>query len=255
MKNTKEIIIAHRGESYDAPENTLAAIKLAWERGAVSVEVDVHMTQDGQIVVIHDADTSRVANRKMILKKSLYADLKKLDVGSFKHIKWKGEQIPLLQEVLDTVPHAGRLIIEIKSNVDLLPRLKILLEKSKLKTDQIEIIAFDSKVLAEAKQIMPKYKMLWLLDLDYYLPWWLIFISKKRLIKKVKTLHLEGVNVWDGKLLTKDFICNFKKAGLLVYTWTVNNPTRAKQLIEYEIDAITTDRAAWITEQINKQIK
>lgn len=252
MTNTKNGIIAHRGESYDAPENTMAAIRLAWERGALSVEVDVHMSKDEHIVVIHDEDTARVANRKMILKNTLFADLKKLDVGSFKEEKWRGEQIPLLQDVLPTIPEKGRLIIEIKSNADLLPHLKVLLEKANLKNEQIEIIAFDSSVLAKAKQLMPQYKMLWLLDLDYYWPWWLIFLSKKRLIKKVKALNLQGVNVWAGKMLSADFIHTFQQAGLLVYTWTVNNPAKARQLIESKIDAITTDRAAWITEQISK---
>jgi glycerophosphoryl diester phosphodiesterase len=252
MKNTREGIIAHRGESYDAPENTLAAIQLAWERGASSVEIDIHLSKDGQIVVIHDEDTARVANRKLILKDSLTEELRKLDVGSFKEAKWKGEQIPLLQEVLCTVPENGRLIIEIKSNAAPLPRLKELLEKSKLNEQQIEIIAFDSKVLAKAKQLMPEYKMLWLLDLDYYWPWWLIFLSKKRLIKKLKALNLQGVNVWAGKMLSADFIRTFQEAGLLVYTWTVDDPAQARQLRDNRIDAITTNRAAWITEQISK---
>jgi glycerophosphoryl diester phosphodiesterase len=254
MKNVKDIIIAHRGESFDAPENTLAAINLAWERGASAVEIDVHMTKDKQIVVIHDEDTARVSNRKMIIKKSFFKELKKLDTGSFKDEKWKGEHISSLQEVLKTVPDYGRLIIEIKSNSDLLDRLKIELAKSKLQNSQIEIIAFDSSILAKAKKIMPEYRMLWLLDLDYYLPWWLIWLSKNRLIKKAKKLNFDGVDVWAGKLLTKDFITAFKNSGLLVYTWTVNSPKKSEFLISQGIDGITTDRAAWITEQINKDL-
>ncbi|BAX79592.1 glycerophosphodiester phosphodiesterase family protein [Labilibaculum antarcticum] len=254
MKNVNDIIIAHRGESFDAPENTLAAINLAWERGASAVEIDVHMTKDKQIVVIHDEDTARVSNRKMIIKKSFFKELKELDTGSFKNEKWKGEHISSLQEVLKTVPGYGRLIIEIKSNSDLLDRLKIELAKSKLKNSQIEIIAFDSSTLAKAKRIMPEYRMLWLLDLDYYLPWWLIWKSKNSLIKKAKQLNFDGVDVWAGKLLTKDFITAFKNSDLLVYTWTVNSPQKSELLIRQGIDGITTDRAAWITEQINKNL-
>ncbi len=251
----KNVIIAHRGESFDAPENTLAAINLAWERGASAVEIDVHLTKDKQIVVIHDEDTSRVSNRKMIIKKSFFKELKKLDTGSFKDSKWKGEHISSLQEVLKTVPNYGRLIIELKSNSDLLNHLKIDLAESKLQNSQIEIIAFDSDTLAKAKKIMPEYRMLWLLDLDYYLPWWLICKSKNRLIKKTKELNFDGVDVWAGKLLTKDFIKAFQDAGLLVYTWTVNSPQKSELLINYGIDGITTDRAAWITEQVTKNIQ
>ncbi len=250
----KNLIIAHRGESFDAPENTLAAINLAWERGVSVVEIDVHMTKDKQIVVIHDEDTSRVSNRKMIIKKSFLKELKKLDAGSFKDDKWKGEQISSLQEVLKTVPVYGRLVIEIKSNSDLLDRLKIELTKSKLKNSQIEIIAFDCDTLAKAKRLMPEYRMLWLLDLDYYLPWWLIWKSKNSLIKKAKKFSFDGVDVWAGKLLTKDFITAFKNSGLLVYAWTVNSPKKSELLISQGIDGITTDRAAWITEQINKNL-
>lgn len=252
MRKVKDIIIAHRGESFDAPENTLAAINLAWKRGATSVEIDVHFTKDEQIVVIHDEDTSRVSSRKMIIKKTVFKELKKLDTGSYKDAKWKGEHISSLREVLKTVPHYGRLIIEIKSNSDLLNRLQLDLIESNLKNSQIEIIAFDCDTLAKAKKLMPQYKMLWLLDLDYYWPWWLIWTSKKRLIKKVKRLNLDGVDVWAGKLLTKDFIKAFKIAGLLVYTWTVNCPKKSALLINHGIDGITTDRAEWITEQVKR---
>lgn len=254
MKNVNDLIIAHRGESFDAPENTLVAINLAWKRGAIAVEVDVHMTKDKHIVVIHDEDTARVSNRKMIIKNTLFKELKKLDVGSFKDEKWKEEHISSLREVLKTVPDYGRLIIEIKSNSDLLDLLKIELAESKLQNSQIEIIAFDSRTLAKAKKIMPEYRMMWLLDLDYDLPWWLIWRSKNHFIKKAKKLNFDGVDVWAGKLLTKDFITAFKKSGLLVYTWTVNSPQKSELLITHGIDGITTDRAAWITEQINKNI-
>lgn len=252
MKNLSDILIAHRGESFDAPENTLAAINLAWEQGASSVEIDVHMTKDQKIVVIHDEDTFRVSNTKMVIKKSFFKELKKLDIGSFKDEMWRDERISLLQDVLKTVPIYGKLIIEIKSNADLLNCLRIELAKSKLKNSQVEIIAFESSTLAKAKVLMPEYRMLWLLDLDYYWPWWLIWTSKKRLIKKVKKLNLDGVDVWAGKMLTKKFIQAFQNSGLLVYTWTVNSPQKLELLFSYGIDGVTTDRAAWITKQVKK---
>ena len=62
-------IIAHRGESYDAPENTLAAINLAWKRNVIAVEIDIQLTNDNEIVVIHYKDTLRVSGKKKIIKK------------------------------------------------------------------------------------------------------------------------------------------------------------------------------------------
>ena len=252
MSQLDKLIIAHRGESFDAPENTLAAVNLAWERKAKAVEIDIHFTKDQEIVAIHDEDTFRISGKKHKVKESTLQELKKLDFGSFKNSRWHNERIPTLAEVLQTVPENGKLIIEIKSDHSLLQKLQQELKNSALKPAQIEIIAFDNHILGKAKQLMPEYTMLWLLDLDYYWPWWLLRINEKRIINETKELNLDGVNVWAGKILNREFIQKFKDAGLLVYTWTVNDPDHAKKLIDAGIDGITTDRAAWIKDQISK---
>lgn len=252
MIKTSDIIIAHRGESFDAPENTLAAINLAWKNKVKSVEIDIHLTYDNEIVVIHDYDTLRVSGIKKVIRKTSLRELKHLDVGSYKGLKWKNERIPNLQEVLQTVPLDGKLIIEIKSDDRILEKLKLDLARSQLNNSQIEIIAFDLNTIAKAKQMMPEYKMLWLLDLDYFWPHWLLRINKQRLIRIVKKHKLEGVNVWAGKILNRNFIEKFHQAGLLIYTWTVNKPRVAEKLLKAGIDGITTDRAAWMTQHLNK---
>lgn len=250
MSKPDDFIIAHRGESYDAPENTLASINLAWQRNVKAVEIDIRLTRDNEIVVIHDYDTLRISGKKLKVKKSKLQELKQLDFGSFKDKKWAAECIPTLNEVLHTVPEKGKLIIEIKSDSSILNKLKQELEQSNLNSEQIELIAFNPGTLAKAKQIMPEYKMLWLLDLDYFWPWWMLPVSKKRIIRKVKKQNLDGVDVWAGKLLTPEFIRTIKQAGLLVYAWTVNNPDQGKVLINAGIDGITTDRANWMINQI-----
>lgn len=253
MINTPEyLIIAHRGESFDAPENTLAAINLAWKRKAKSVEIDIQLTNDNEIVVIHDYDTLRISGKKKTINNSSLKELKLLDAGLYKGEEWRNERIPTLNEVFKTVPSLGKLIIEIKSDEDIIEKLKYELSGSNLKVSQIEIIAFNANTLSKAKKMMPEYKMLWLLDLDYSWPHWLIWMRKQKIVKKIKKLHLDGVNIWAGKLLTKDFVEYFKNAGLLVYTWTVNDPFKAQQLIEFGIDGITTDKAKWMTEQLAK---
>ena len=118
----------------------------------------------------------------------------------------------------------------------------------------MKLIAFNANTLAKAKLLMPQFKMLWLLDLDYSKPEWLCFTNKNRLVRKVKRLKLDGVDVWAGKILNRPFISTFKKAGLLVYAWTVNNPKKAEMLINHGIDGITTDRAYAMNLQL-KHIK
>lgn len=249
MSKHEQLIIAHRGESYDAPENTLASVNLAWQRNVKAVEIDIQYTSDGEIVVIHDYDTLRITGQNVKIKESKLQELKQLDFGSFKDKKWAAERIPTLHEIVCTIPEHSKLIIEIKSDASLLLRLKQILEQSTLLPHQIEIIAFNINTLGKAKQLMPHYKMLWLLDLDYFWPWWTLRINKKRIIRKVSNLKLDGVDVWAGKILTRKFIQAFKQAGLLVYCWTLDNPEQAKRLISEGIDGITTNRASWMQNQ------
>lgn len=244
------LIIAHRGESYDAPENTLASINLAWERGAEAVEIDVHLSKDNQVVVIHDPNTLRVSGIKKKIKNSTVADLKKLDVGSWKSAEFKNEKIPTLKEVLATVPQSKKLIIEIKSELKILNFLRNDIENSGLTSDQIEIISFDFSTVKEAKKIFPKNKILYLADLDYTWYTKLLSPSVEKLIQMCKHANLEGLNVWAGNLLTKTFVYKVRNSNLLLYTWTVDDSENAKTLQCWGIDGITTNRANWLKNKI-----
>ncbi len=250
-----KLIIAHRGESHLAPENTLSAIRLAWEKGATAVEIDVQLTIDKQIVVIHDKNTRRTGNQKMTVKKSKLGELQSVDVGLYKDEQWKGERIPSLTEVLNTVPTNGKLIIEIKCNNEIIPYLIPEIKKSQLKIPQVEIISFDYTVISEIKTQIPEYKMLWLLDLDYYYPAWMLRINKKGILEKIKKSNLNGINVWAGKVINEQFIEYFKRHGLFVYTWTVNDVKVAERLINQGVDAITTDRPNWLKTQLTNSLK
>ena len=90
-------IIAHRGASHLAPENTLASVELAWKRGADAVEIDIWLTKDGRIVAIHDEDTERTTGRKWVIADHTLAELRRLDAGSWKDESYAGEPIPILE--------------------------------------------------------------------------------------------------------------------------------------------------------------
>src|SRR5688572_19130995 len=92
--------IGHRGASFDAPENTVAAIKLAWEQKADGAEFDVYLTKDGKVAVIHDATTKRTAGADLKVAGSTLTELRALDVGRWKGEKFTGEKIPTLDEML-----------------------------------------------------------------------------------------------------------------------------------------------------------
>lgn len=248
------MFIAHRGESYLAPENTIAAINLAWENEVKAVEIDVRLTADNEIVVIHDKNTKRTGNINLTIRSSTLKELKTIDVGFKKGSKWKGENIPSLKEVIDTLPEKGKLIIELKSGIEIISPLVSLIRELDLKSSQIEIISFNHEVLNKAKKLLPEFKILWLLDLDYYLPFRLIWINKKKLVQKVLNSNLDGVNVWAGKTIDKQFVEAFRSKSLLVYCWTVNDPAKASRLLNINVNAITTDRPHWLKQQLIRNL-
>ncbi|TVQ83685.1 MAG: glycerophosphodiester phosphodiesterase [Bacteroidetes bacterium] len=240
--------IAHRGESYDAPENTMSAIQLAWDRAVEIVEVDVHLTADNEICVIHDKDTLRTTGKNLTVRKSSMEELRKLDAGSWKGKKWAGEKIPTLKETLASVPENGKLVIEIKSDFRILDTLKHDTKNSGLHYDQIEIIAFDLQTLARAKQMMPQYKMFWLFISR---PVWLQYLTGTNpgtVIQKLKKYNIDGVNIGNTRFFRKEFIEKFTSEGYPVYTWTVNDLNRALELLKWGVDCVTTDKAAWMAE-------
>jgi glycerophosphoryl diester phosphodiesterase len=242
----KTLIIAHRGESYDAPENTMAAIDLAWERDAEAVEIDVQHSKDGEVVVIHDLNTKRLAGIYKNVKDQTLEELRSLDVGTWKSAKFMGEKIPVIEEVLQSLPAGKKLIIEIKSGVKTIPILKQKLECANLELNQIEIIGFDLETMIAAREAFLEHKVLWLLDLDYTWQSKLFGPSIKNGIALAKKHKFEGLNVWAGKMLDKSMIDQIHDAGLLAYCWTLDDLEKAKKLLDWGIDAITTNRAHWI---------
>ena len=150
---TKSVeIIAHRGASYLAPENTMSSVMLAWEKGA-DVEVDVHLSKDNRIIVIHDASTKRTGKTDLIVKDTPSHELRELDVGSFKSEEYAGEQIPFLADVIETIPPGRKLYVEIKCGKEILPILEMLINESG-KISQIVIIGFDLETVTLSKELI-----------------------------------------------------------------------------------------------------
>ena len=159
-------IIAHRGASHDAPENTLASVQLGWERNADAVEVDVYLSKDGKIVVIHDENTKRTTGHDGLVHKMTWAQLWKLDAGNWKNKKFKGEPIPLLSQLLETIPNGKYLVIEIKCGPEIIQPLVALLKKTKTPPSKTTIISFSFEVVTAAKKQFPNDRFIFCPELN-----------------------------------------------------------------------------------------
>ena len=243
-------IIAHRGASYDAPENTLASVKLAWEQKADAVEVDVHFSRDGRIVVIHDANTFKAAGfRKRVCDQTL-AELKELDVGRWKGSKWKGERISTLGEVLATVPKQKRLFIEIKCGADCVPEFEKVFRHSGQRPEQIVAIGFALETMERIKRTLPEAEVCWIAE--FKRNWKTGGWSPKpdTLIQKAKAAGLDGLDLGARGPITAKLVEQIKDAKLKLYVWTVDAPARALKLIAAGVDGITTNRPGWLREKL-----
>jgi glycerophosphoryl diester phosphodiesterase len=236
-------IIAHRGASYLAPENTLASVNLAWELGAEAVEIDVHLTKDNQVMVIHDKDTKRTCSGKqnLTIASSPSMLLRDLDAGVWKDVKFKGEKIPFLSEVIESIPAGKILVVEIKCGSEILPALKRIVEKSG-KENQLVFIAFDWKTIVNTKQEFPENKCYWLSE------------SKSTVKKRITEIHkagLDGINL-SNLIVDQGIMDMAKAANVEVLSWTIDDPAEAKRLIDMGVAGITTNRPDWLKSELGK---
>lgn len=236
-------VIAHRGASKDAPENTLAAFRTAWDQGADAIELDTHLTRDGRIVVIHDADTRRTTGVNLKVEETNFADLRALDAGSWKGAKWKGERIPSLDEVLATIPDGKRVFIEVKCGAAILPELKRVIAASGLPAERITLIGFGHGVMKAAKELLPQIEVCWITrpPKNGGAP-----PSAAELIATARAAGFDGLDLDRSFPIDAAFATAFRTAGLKLYVWTVDKPAEAKRLREAGVHGITSNVPALI---------
>ena len=242
-------IIAHRGASYDAPENTQAAMKLAWEQEADAIETDMWLSRDGKIVVLHDADTKRLGGTTNRVAQQTWTELQKVDVGAWKDPRFAGERIPGIESILKTVPKGRRAILEIKCGAEILPELERVIGESGRTPEELAIISFKFPVLKESKKRFPRIG-------HYYLysykkdPETQRFPTLAPLIEDAKSAGLDGLDLHFDWPIDKAFVARVKEAGLKLLVWTINDPVVAGRMIEAGVDGLTTDRPGWLREQL-----
>ena len=244
--------VAHRGESADAPENTLAAFQLAWERNVKAIELDVHLSRDGVLVVCHDGDTKRTTGVSKKIKETDWAELKTLDAGSWKDSKWSAEKLPNLESSLATIPDGARCFIEVKVGAEAVPALVKAVRQSGKKPEQLVIISFQEDAVAEAKRQLPELKALYLSSFKQDKATGAWTPSVEDLIAKAKAIKADGLDLAFKGPIDREQIDKIKDAGLEIGIWTVDDPKEASRLIDLGVPIITTNKAEWLKQQVEQ---
>lgn len=233
-------IIAHRGASADAPENTLAAFRLAWEQGADAVEMDLRPTRDGRLAVFHDADLGRITGTRGAVEALDAGALRRLDAGSWKHARWRGEPIPLLEDALALVPPNGRVFLELKGGEAMVQELRRALEESRLAPAQVVVIAFDRAVLLASRRLLPSVEHGWIIGRPEAQP------SFEELLRNAAGDGLDALDFCAAWPLDAGRVARAHRAGLRIYVWTVDDPELSRRLAEAGVDGITTNAPALV---------
>ena len=234
-------VIAHRGASAVAPENTLAAVARAWQEHADGLECDVRLTSDCQVVCIHDADTERVGDRKLVVEAHTYAELKQVDVGAEKGGAYTGERIPLLSEWLMDVPVGKRLLIELKTGEEILAPLFDVIDSAQVDRGQVVIIVFDAEMVRALKARRPEMAVYWLIDVQSN---WL-GCSKLKLndvLKIAQELRCEGLGLRCHSGINREMVRAILDAGLELNIWTVDDPIDARRYASFGVTSISSNR-------------
>lgn len=228
-------IFAHRGARRAAPENTLPAFAAALEMGVDGIELDVHLTADGELVVIHDFHVDHTTDGSGAVAQLCAADVCRLDAGSHFAPAFAGVPVPRLTEVLDLVGDRCLLNIEIKS-MDVYARdasdgVAALIRQRNL-YDQVLVSSFNPITLVKLRQLDPRIRLGLLYDAE--MPVLL------RHVWAGPPIHPEAQHPEHG-LIDAAYMAWARGLGCQVNTWTVNDVAEARRLAGLGVDTLITD--------------
>ena len=231
MKDVK--IFAHRGASAYAPENTLEAFRLAMEQGADGIEIDVQLTKDNELVVIHDETVDRVSSAKGAVRDYTLEELKKIPVPN--HFEqYPDVRIPTLREVLELVkPGKMEINIELKTGIYWYPEIekKVLdLVKEEGMEERIIYSSFNHYSIQKIREIAPDAETAYLIG-DVMLD----------VAEYTRKTGVKGIHPALFHVKMADFLEEYKKSGLAVRVWTVNEKDQMSWLIREGVDAVITN--------------
>jgi glycerophosphoryl diester phosphodiesterase len=240
------LIIAHRGASFDAPENTLAAFHLAFAQGADGIEADFRLSSDNEIVCIHDATTGRTADGNLRVATHSLTELRCLDFGGWKGRQWQGERIPTLAEVLAILPTGKKFFIEIKCGAEIIPPLRKLLTTTVIAAEQLCFLTFDALLLAALKGAFPTIKSC--LNVEYHrtklVGAWQP--STKEVLRILSHCGAAGLSSQAHRCIDTDFIEHLRSSGKELHIWTVDFLADARHYQALGVDSLMTNRPGFL---------
>ena len=229
------LVIAHRGFSGGAPENTLAAFKKAMDLGVDMIEFDVLLSEDGQVVVIHDDTLNRTTNGKGKVANYTLNELKQLDGGSWFGKEFSGEKIPTLQEVLELTRGQVLLNIELKKGdlgrytmMDLADRSLKEVENAGI-LNQVVFGSFDSSAIERIREKNPRIPVALIHDKSWSSP------QEATGGRPIPVLSCRGT------VLTQTNISKARQQGVIIFVWTLNTEEHMEHFLNMGVDGIITD--------------
>ena len=226
-------VIAHRGYSSQAPENTMAAFQRALDAGITDLELDVQMTRDGQIVVIHDEKVDRTSDGEGLVKDFSFSELQKLDFGRWFSPEYAGERIPRLEDVLKlAAAHDMWVNVELKTGIIRYPKLEekvVDLIQHFDMAHQVIISSFNHYSLKTVKDICPDMPIGLLYMAGLYEPW------NYAVAMGAQALHPLHWNI------VPEVTKGSKEAGIKLHPFTVDEPDIIQRMIDANVDGIISN--------------
>ena len=229
----RTLFLSHRGESDDAPENTIEAFKLAMERDSDGIELDIRMTSDGKIVCVHDASLLRVAGVDLEIASHTHEELCKV------------HPLPLISEALDVLLPGKFMQIELKGKPFDLTELRILADKHLAMGKLLGISSFEIETLELANSVFPDLSRVLLINLEKY-------FGKFPLPEEVAVFcrqhNFSGISFKADMQADKDFVDALRSWGLRVVCWGVFTDELGLSMAKAGVDALTCNHAVALRE-------
>lgn len=228
-------IVAHRGFSGRFPENTLSAMRAAVQAGADLVEIDVQLTKDAELVVMHDDSVDRTTNGTGEVKDLTFQQVRALDAGSKFDVRFAGERVPTLEESIDAVQGGAILNIEVKSIEDpgmrpvVAQKIKELIERRNY-AQHVQIMSFDADFMLEMRKQCPTVSMALLAIANPF----------NLKLKQAQKLKMDGLHLMH-KSVSQDEVSDIHRAGLNTHVYTVNRPASMLRVLRRGVDGVITN--------------
>jgi len=250
VTHTTPLLIAHRGASREAPENTLAAFQLAWQQGADGIEADFRLTRDGRVVCLHDSTTGRTAGIDLAVAETSFDELRQLDVGGWQGADWQGERIPSLEEVLTRLPPGKMFMIELKSGAEIIAPLREILTGSGVPSGQLRLLAFDDRLVAGLKEQLPEIRVCLNVACRWSLKTFSWSPSRQEIMATMERCGADGLSSRSLGVLDAQFVAGLQQSNKEVYVWTVDSARTACKYRDMGADGIMTNRPGWLRSRL-----